>query len=189
MKRIAVFASGQGSNAANLIRYFQDHPKARICWVASNRASAPVLQRAAELGVEATYIKAEDWTNGSVLAELRRREIDLIVLAGFLKLVPASIIHAYDHRIVNIHPALLPKFGGAGMYGMNVHRAVVAAGEKETGITIHYVNEHFDKGEVIAQYKTEVLPTDKPEDVERKVRELENKYFGIEVEQLVMGDW
>jgi phosphoribosylglycinamide formyltransferase-1 len=135
--------------------------------------------------VETTYLPPSDWTNGTLLQGLRNRNIDFIVLAGFLKLVPAPIIKAYPNRIINIHPALLPKFGGAGMYGMHVHKAVVAAGEKETGITIHYVNEHFDEGEVIAQFKVDLIPSDQPEDVERKVRELEGRYFGKVVEELV----
>jgi phosphoribosylglycinamide formyltransferase-1 len=185
MKRIAIFASGQGSNAANLIRYFKEHPVARVTWVASNRKQAPVLELAADLGVETTFFESTAWENGTVLRELQDRKIDIIVLAGFLKLVPAAIIKAYPNRIINIHPALLPKFGGKGMYGLHVHNAVVAAGEKETGITIHYVNEHFDEGEIIAQYKIPLSPHDNPDAVQAHVRNLELKWLPIVIGNLV----
>jgi phosphoribosylglycinamide formyltransferase 1 len=187
MKRIAIFASGQGTNAAQLIRYFQNHPTIRVTWVVSNRSQAPVLHLVSGLGVEATYFEPEAWQNGKLLRELQNRNIDLIVLAGFLKLLPESLIKEYPHRIINIHPALLPKYGGKGMYGLNVHQAVVAAGEKETGITIHFVNERFDEGEIIAQYKAEVLLNDSVEEVEKKVRALEKQFFAKEVERIVMG--
>ena len=188
MKRIAVFASGQGTNASNLIAHFRDHEAVRVMWVVSNRKDAPVLERARDLGVEASYIEVSAWEDGSMLEALRAHKIDLIVLAGFLKLIPVSIITAYKGRIINIHPSLLPKFGGKGMYGKNVHAAVAAAHETHTGITIHHVNEHFDEGEIIAQYSVALDPNDDASAIEKKVRSLEKEHFAPTVEKWASGN-
>ncbi|HEX5001808.1 MAG TPA: phosphoribosylglycinamide formyltransferase [Bacteroidia bacterium] len=177
MKRIAVFASGQGTNAANLIRFFEQSPLARVVWVASNRCNAGVIGLAQSLGVEATCFPDAAWQSGAVEEQLLKRRIDLIVLAGFLKLVPPGIIKEYENRIINIHPALLPRFGGKGMYGLNVHKAVQQAREAETGITVHFVNEQFDEGETIAQFKIPLTGNEEAKEIEQKVRALELQHF------------
>ena len=184
MIRIAIFASGSGSNAENLVNYFEGHPEIKVTLVVSDRKGAFVLQRMARLGVAARFVPKEDFENGELVTVLQKQRIDLIVLAGFLKLVPVSLLHAFPGRIVNIHPALLPKFGGKGMYGMHVHEAVVKAGETKTGITIHFIDDKFDEGEIIAQYETEVMPTDTPETVASKIHDLEMKWFPVVVEQV-----
>ena len=177
-KNIAIFASGSGSNAENIIRYFQKNDSALVSLVLSNKSDAYVLERAHRLGVPCNVFTKEDWIAGDeILAVLQEYRIDFIVLAGFLVRVPDLLLHAYPDKIINIHPSLLPKFGGKGMYGGHVHEAVVAAGETETGITIHYLNEHFDEGEIIVQYKCPVLPQDTAEDVARKVHALEYEYY------------
>lgn len=177
MKQLAIFASGSGSNAENLVRYFEEHKTIRISIVVSDRKQAFVFERMKNLGIPSYYMSRDDFDNGSVLKLLREKQIDFIVLAGFLKLVPLDIIHAYPQKIVNIHPALLPAFGGKGMYGKYVHEAVVNAGETQTGITIHYVNENFDEGEIIAKYETSISKDDTPETVASKIHDLEMKYF------------
>lgn len=185
MKRIAVFASGSGSNAENFINYFRQSDAADISLILSDNKSAKVLQRAEKYGVPHVVFTKEELAGGKVLEKLKRSKIDFIVLAGFLRLVPADIINTYQGRIVNIHPALLPSYGGKGMYGMNVHKAVVEAGEEESGITIHYVNEHYDQGDIIFQARTEVYPDDTPEDVAEKVHALEYQYYPQIVDQLI----
>lgn len=185
MKKIAIFASGSGSNAENLVRYFDKHPDVEISMVVSDRKSAYVFERMNMLKIPSYYMSKADFEDGTVLKLLKDNKIDWIVLAGFLKLLPVSIINEYPQRIINIHPALLPKFGGKGMYGMHVHEAVAKAGESKTGITIHYVNEHFDEGEIIAQYETAVLPGDTPESIANKIHELEMKWFPDVIEKLI----
>ena len=185
-KNIAIFASGSGTNAENIIRYFQENDLIRVALVLSNRSDAYVLERAHRLQVPSEVFLKEDWVSGEqILALLHEYHIDFIVLAGFLVRVPERLLHAYPDKIINIHPALLPKFGGKGMYGDKVHQAVVAAGEKETGITIHYLNEHFDEGEVIVQYRCPVLPQDTAEDVAKKVHALEYEYYPQVIERLL----
>ena len=187
-KKIAIFASGSGTNAENLIRYFRLNGEGQVALVVSNRRNALVLERARSLGVPCEYVEKAAWADGkAVLDLLEERQIDFIVLAGFLLCVPPSLLSAYPDRIVNIHPALLPKFGGKGMYGDRVHEAVVAAGERESGITIHYVNEHYDEGTVIAQFRCPVLPTDTPADVAAKVHVLEYAHYPEVVAQLLAG--
>ncbi len=186
MKRIAVLASGSGSNAENLVRYFSNSLVARVVWMACDRKDAFVFERMKQLGIASYYISRSDFENGNLLRELKAQQIDFIVLAGFLRLVPGDIIRAFHGRIVNIHPALLPKFGGKGMFGMHVHNAVIDAGEKLSGITIHFVNEHFDEGEIIAQYTTPVTSDDSPGSLAAKIHSLEMKYYPHEVEQLLM---
>ncbi|WP_308756299.1 phosphoribosylglycinamide formyltransferase [uncultured Bacteroides sp.] len=177
-KNIAILASGNGTNAENIIRYFRNSGTVNVGLVLSNRKAAFVLERARSLNVPFAYMEKAEWTGGeAVLSLLKDKHIDFVVLAGFLARVPDCILHAYPNKIINIHPSLLPKFGGKGMYGDRVHQAVVAAGETETGITIHYLNEHFDEGETIVQYKCPVLPQDTAEDVAKKVHALEYEYY------------
>lgn len=179
IKRIAVFASGNGSNAENLIKYFRNNPGvAEVALVVCNRHDAPAWRRAMALGV-ATAVMSRGEINDPVAMNkvLDANRIDFIVLAGFLLMVPGFMIERYRGRIINIHPALLPKFGGKGMYGRHVHEAVVASGESETGITVHHVSERYDEGRVIFQTAVAIRPDDTPDDVERKVRELEISYL------------
>ena len=179
MKNIAVFASGSGSNAENLIRYFNDNQcGAKVNLVICNKQNAGVVDRASQLGVDCVVLSKDQINNSETLLPiLSGHNIDIIVLAGFLLLIPQFLVDNYENRIVNIHPALLPKFGGKGMYGRHVHEAVVAAGENETGITIHYVNGHYDSGDIIFQAKVDLSPDDTADDVEVKVRQLEQIHF------------
>ena len=185
-KNIAIFASGSGSNAENIIRYFQKSGSAQVSLVLSNKSDAYVLERAHRLRVPCNVFPKEDWIAGDeILAVLQEARIDFIVLAGFLFRVPDLLLHAYPYKIINIHPALLPKYGGKGRYGDRVHQAVVTAGEKESGITIHYINEHYDEGDTIFQVTCPVLPTDSPDDVAKKVHALEYEHFPLVIEKLL----
>lgn len=178
MKKIAIFASGSGTNAENIIRYFKERGTAVVDLVLSNRSDAKVLERAKNLGVDTMVFDRQQFCEtGEVLDILKARGIDYAVLAGFLWLVPADLIRAYEGRMVNVHPALLPRHGGKGMYGDRVHQAVVECGDTESGITIHKVNEVYDSGDIIAQFKVSVTPEDTPETVAAKVHELEYKHF------------
>ena len=188
-KNIAIFASGSGSNTENIIRYFRKNEAIQVSLVLSNRSDAYVLERAHRLGVPCNVFPKEDWMAGDeILAVLQEYHIDFVVLAGFLVRVPDLLLHAYPNKIINIHPALLPKFGGKGMYGDRVHEAVVAAGEKESGITIHYINEHYDEGNPVFQTACLVLPTDSPEDVAKKVHALEYEHFPRVIERVLCGE-
>ncbi|WP_285827340.1 phosphoribosylglycinamide formyltransferase [Bacteroides acidifaciens] len=185
-KNIAIFASGSGSNAENIIRYFQKSGSVQVSLVLSNKSDAYVLERAHRLGVPCNVFPKEDWIAGDeILAVLQEARIDFIVLAGFLIRVPDLLLYAYPDKIINIHPALLPKYGGKGMYGDRVHQAVVAAGEKESGITIHYINEHYDKGDTIFQAVCPIFPTDSPDDVAKKIHALEYEHFPLVIEKLL----
>jgi phosphoribosylglycinamide formyltransferase 1 len=187
MKNIAIFASGSGSNAENIIRYFKNHPKVRIDSVWSNKKEAYVLQRAQSLGVEARYFTREQFSGSDqVIKELQNRKVDLVVLAGFLWLVPPEFVDAFT--LINIHPALLPTYGGKGMYGSFVHESVVRNKEKESGITIHLVNKEYDKGEHLLQVKCPVLPEDSPEILADRIHELEYKYFPKAIEDFLNRD-
>ena len=178
MKRIVIFASGSGSNAQRIVEYFSGTDTACVAKIFSNRADAHVLQRARNLNIPAVVFgKSDLYETGTVYARLKSMQPELIVLAGFLWKVPKKIIQAFPKRIINIHPALLPKYGGKGMYGSHVHEAVVAAGEKESGITIHHVNENYDEGQVIFQAKCPVFPSDSPDAVAVKVHALEYEHF------------
>jgi len=178
MKHIAILASGAGTNAENIIRYFSNDNRAKVSLVLSNRSQAKVLERAAALGVEAFFFdRSQFYDTGEVLMMLLRRETDLLVLAGFLWLVPNEVIEAFRGRIINIHPALLPRFGGKGMYGERVHRAVLDAGCSESGITIHYVNEQYDSGDIIFQARCPVLPDDDVHTLAERVHALEYKHY------------
>lgn len=188
MKHISILASGNGTNAENIIRYFSNDKNAQVTLVLSNKPQAKVLERAAALGVDAFFFdRAQFYETGEVLMMLRRRETDLVVLAGFLWLVPEDVIDAFRGRIINIHPALLPGFGGRGMYGDRVHRAVLDAGCSESGITIHYVNEHYDSGDIIFQAKCPVLPGDDVNSLASRVHELEYVHYPRVIENLVEG--
>ena len=186
---IAIFVSGSGTNCENIIRYFKDSEDYRMRLVVSNRADAFALERAKRLGVPSAVVpKAELNKPKVILPLLREYDIDFIVLAGFLPLIPDFLIDAFPRRIVNIHPALLPRHGGKGMWGHHVHEAVKAAGDTETGITIHYVSPVCDGGEIIAQFSTAVEPDDTPETIADKVHELEMAHFPAVLEQLWSAD-
>ncbi len=188
MKRIAIFASGRGSNARRLVEHFAESKTAKIALIASNKEDAPVLQMAHEQGIARFFFNKKKFTSPeSVLWELEQMKIDFIVLAGFLWLVPKVLIEHFPKKIINLHPALLPKYGGKGMYGMRVHEAVRAANEAETGITIHYVNEYYDEGDIIFQAKCKVEPTDTPQDIAQKIHELEHKHLPIITEKLIQA--
>ena len=178
MKKIAIFASGSGSNAENIIQYFAQKPQFCVKSVFCNVPDAYVLERAKKYRIPSFVFNREEFRNpDKVFRQLQEQEIDFIVLAGLLWLMPSFITAAWPNKIVNIHPALLPAYGGKGMYGHHVHEAVIAAGEKESGITIHYVNDHYDQGAIIFQAKCPVLPTDTPDDLAARVHELEYRYF------------
>ena len=178
MKKIAIFASGSGSNAENIIQYFAQKPQFCVKSVFCNVPDAYVLERAKKYRIPSFVFNREEFRNpDKVFRQLQEQEIDFIVLAGFLWLMPSFITAAWPNKIVNIHPALLPAYGGKGMYGHHVHEAVIASGEKESGITIHYVNDHYDQGAIIFQAKCPVLPTDTPDDLAARVHELEYRYF------------
>jgi len=188
MKRIAIFASGSGSNAEAIARYFADRTEAEVSLILTNNPEAGVIQRARRLHIPAVvFSKKMLYESERVVALLLNQQVDLVVLAGFMMLVPENLIRAFPQRIVNIHPALLPQYGGKGMYGHFVHEAVVAAGEAQSGITIHYVNEVYDEGEIIFQATCALLPTDTPDDVARKVQALEHEHYPRVVGQLVAG--
>ena len=184
MKRIAIFASGSGTNAENIITYFQKNVKAKVVLVLSNNPKALVLERASKLGVQNRVFNKQQ-LNDSKWAIENLKNLDLIVLAGFLWKFPEHLLENYKNKVVNVHPALLPKHGGKGMYGMHVHNAVVENKEVESGITIHYVNEHYDEGGVIFQTKVDVVPADTPDTIAQKVHQLEHKHFPLIIEQLL----
>lgn len=186
MKNIAIFASGSGTNAENIVRYFSKSESFKVAVVLSNNQNVGVHARVNSLGVPSFVFSREELAAGTaVLAKLTEFHTDLIVLAGFMNKISDPVLHAYPGKIINIHPALLPKFGGKGMYGMHVHEAVVAAGEKETGITIHYINEQYDEGAIIFQATCPVLPEDTPEEVAVKVHALEYAYYPHVIKELL----
>ena len=186
MKNIAIFASGTGTNAENIVKYFSKNEKIHVAVVLSNRVNAGVHERVRRLGVPSVALPREEFIMGEpVLEVLRRYQVDFIVLAGFMCLISEPILRAYPQRILNIHPALLPKFGGKGMYGHHVHEAVVAAGEKESGITIHYINEHYDEGQILFQATCPLTEEDTPDTVAAKVHALEYAYYPKVIEQVV----
>lgn len=186
MKRIAIFASGSGSNAQNISEYFAQNGNIEVGLIISNKADAYVLERAKNLKIPSVVITGKQMQDAdSVLSLLRQQSIDFIVLAGYLLKIPAYLIEAYPNAIINIHPALLPKYGGKGMYGDNVHKAVVEAGESESGITIHYVNENYDEGATIFQARCEVTPEDSYEEVAKKVHALEYAHFPHIIDEVI----
>lgn len=183
---IAILVSGNGTNCENIIRYFEPSTTVSIALVLSNRADAYALTRAQRLGVPTEVLSKADFNNPTLLLPLLRKyNIQFIVLAGFLLMVPSFLLSAYPHAIINIHPALLPKFGGKGMYGHHVHEAVKAAGERETGFTVHWVSEECDGGTIIAQRTTPLLPTDTVDDIAQKEHDLEMQFFPQIIEEIV----
>lgn len=185
MKNLVIFASGSGSNAEKIIEHLAPLRIAKISQIYCNNAEAGVIERAKRLNIPCRIFNREEFKQGIILQEIKDLSTDLIVLAGFLWLIPKEFTEAFPQRIINLHPALLPKFGGKGMYGHFVHEAVVANREKESGITIHYVNEHYDEGAIIFQSSFEVTPTDSPLDVAKKGQVLEHRDFPKVVEQLM----
>lgn len=187
-KRVAIFVSGNGTNCENIIRYFADSEVVDIALVVSNKADAPALEKAGRLGVPTEVVSKSQLADESfMLSLLRGYDIHFIVLAGFLLMIPDYLITSYPRRIINLHPSLLPKFGGKGMYGHHVHEAVKAAGEKETGMTVHYVTGECDGGEIIAQYKTAISPEDTPEDIAAKENLLEMRYYPLVIKQVLQN--
>lgn len=185
-KKIAIFASGEGSNAQRIMDHFKDSEKAAVRLVVSNKADAKVLERAKAAGIPTLLIdRASFYESDETIKALKTADIDLVVLAGFLWMVPERLVKAFPDKIINIHPALLPKFGGKGMYGMNVHKAVIAAGEKESGISIHFVNERYDDGAIISQHSCVIDEHDTAETVAEKVRELEHAFFPLAIERIL----
>ncbi|WP_158827029.1 phosphoribosylglycinamide formyltransferase [Mucilaginibacter lacusdianchii] len=184
--RIAIFASGSGSNAQKLMEYFKNHPDGEVVLVLTNNPQAYVLQRADNFEIPThVFNRQAFYQTDEVVKLLKNIQVDLIVLAGFLWLVPQSLLKAFPNQIINIHPALLPKYGGKGMYGDHVHTAVLANGEVESGITIHFVNENFDEGEIIYQAKYKIEPGDTLEIVKFKGQQLEHQHFPKVIEGLL----
>jgi phosphoribosylglycinamide formyltransferase 1 len=183
---LAIFASGSGTNAEAIFSHFKKHDSIKVGLVLTNNPTAGVLEKAKKFDIKSNvFIKSQFNESDEVVELLKAHQITHVVLAGFLLLVPKNLIAAYPKKIINIHPALLPKFGGKGMYGVKVHEAVKAMGEIETGITIHEVNEKFDDGKIIFQIKCEVVPTDTPQDIANKVQVLEHKNYPSVIEEWV----
>lgn len=188
MTNIAIFVSGSGTNCENIIRHFTDSKNVKIALVLSNRSDAYALVRAEKYNIPTVVLpKTDFYKEDQLLGLMQTYTIDFIVLAGFLLMIPDFLIHAYNRRMVNLHPALLPKFGGKGMYGHHVHEAVKAAGETETGMTVHWVSSICDGGEIIAQYRTLINPEDTPDDIAAKEHILEQKYFPTVIEQVLQS--
>jgi len=187
MKKIVIFASGNGSNFQNIADYFANDSLAKIALLISNKADAFVLERAKNLQIPSWVISKDlFYQTEEIVDALKEINPDLIVLAGFLWLIPENIINAFPHKIINIHPALLPKYGGKGMYGMNVHKAVAENKESESGISIHYVTKEYDTGDLIFQIKCKLLPEDSPEIIAEKVHRLEYEFFPKTIRSLLL---
>jgi phosphoribosylglycinamide formyltransferase-1 len=186
MRNIAIFASGSGTNAENIIKYFSNRKSAQVSLILSNKREAYVLKRAATLNIRSVFFdRKELYLKEKVLRYLLMYKIDFIVLAGFLWLIPESILNFYENRIINIHPALLPKYGGKGMYGERVHETVIANHEKESGITIHYVNKDYDEGDIIFQIRCKIEPGETPATLAARVHVLEYEHYPRIIEELV----
>jgi phosphoribosylglycinamide formyltransferase-1 len=186
MKNIAIFASGSGTNAENIVRYFRPGTIGRVQMVLTNREDAGVIERCQALGTEViVFNRKQFYHSNEVLELLFERDIDFIVLAGFLWLVPDYMTESFENKIINIHPALLPKYGGKGMYGMHVHRSVINAGETQSGISIHYVNRAYDEGDIIFQASCVVEADDTPDSLAGRIHELEYAHFPLVIEQLL----
>lgn len=184
MKNIAIFASGSGTNAENIIKQFKNHAEITVKLILSNKENAYVLERAKNHQIESiTFNRQQFYDSNHVISLLKNNDIDAIVLAGFLWLIPDSLIKAYPDKIINIHPALLPKYGGKGMYGMNVHKAVIENNESESGISIHYVNEKYDEGEIIFSTKCQINKDDTAETLAQKIHDLEYQHFPRVIEK------
>lgn len=183
-KRLAIFASGTGSNAMNLINYFKDHAGIEVAFVLCNNSEAKIVESAKSEGVDVLVFSNNQVADGDFLTQTcHESKIDWIVLAGYLRLVPSELIKSYPNKIINLHPALLPKYGGKGMHGTNVHRAVLANNESKSGITIHYVNEKFDDGEIIAQFKCDLSSKDTIQQLQEKIHTLEQINLPVVVEK------
>lgn len=185
LKNLVIFASGSGTNAENIIKYFEDSDLARVAGVFTNNPNAGVIDRCRKLNVRSYVITQNEMNSGEVLAKLQKMQCDMVVLAGYLKKISGDILEHYEKRVINLHPSLLPDYGGQGMYGRHVHEAVVENEEEETGITIHYVDEEYDHGEIIFQESVEVDFEDTWEDVDYKVRQLEYKHYPEVIEYLL----
>ncbi len=185
MFNLAVFASGNGSNAENIIRYFKSNNRAQVKLVATNKNSAKVITKSGKLGVPTILFTKEELESNSLLDKMQNHKIDFIILAGFLLKIPKEFLKFYKNKVVNIHPSLLPKYGGSGMFGSNVHKAVFKSKDLETGITIHYVNEEYDKGNIIFQAKCEIKNRESVKQIEKKVHKLEMKFYPIIIESLL----
>jgi len=187
--RLAVWASGQGTNAENLIRYFKSHPRIRVALVVCNKPEAPVLAKASSLKVPTMLVGKESWRQEQdILNQLQAFQIDAMVLAGFLWRIPEYLLQAYPNRIVNVHPSLLPEFGGKGMYGERVHQAVLEAGRTESGITIHLVNDSYDEGTALATFRCPVKPNDTAHTLAERIHTLEQAHLPPIVEQWVLTE-
>jgi phosphoribosylglycinamide formyltransferase-1 len=189
MKRILIFASGSGTNAENIIKYFSDRTTGTVVAVFTNNSNATVLEKAKKLSVPTVIFSKEELNTGNTLQKVVEFQPDLIVLAGFLLKFPKNLIETYPNQIINIHPALLPKFGGKGMYGMHIHKAVIENKEKETGITIHYVNENYDEGNIIFQESAALSENDTAESVASKIHALEQEHFPVVIEKLLISNF
>jgi phosphoribosylglycinamide formyltransferase-1 len=185
MKKVVLFASGNGSNVENIIQYFKNNDSVSVVGIFTNNSHAKVIERAKNHDIPAFIFSKNELNDGNVHEKVQELQPDLIVLAGFLLKFPEHIIAQFPNKIINIHPALLPNYGGKGMYGMNVHRAILENNEKETGITIHFVNEHYDEGEFISQHKVNIENCTTPEEIAEKVHELEYKFFPEVIEKLL----
>ena len=186
MHKIAIFASGNGSNAENIINYFKENKNVSVSLIVSNKKDAFVLERAKNNNISFVYIPTSSFSQDHVLADLMKKHaISFIVLAGFLLKIPSSLISTFQNKIINIHPALLPKYGGKGMYGSYVHEAVIENKEKESGISIHYVNENYDEGDIVFQAKCDIMATDNPESLAKKIHALEYKHFPLIIDKLL----
>jgi len=186
MKKIAIFASGNGTNAERIMEHFSTSSEVEIKLILTNKHKAGVLQRAQKYNVQSMiFSKDEFYHTDKVTTVLKDNDIDFVVLAGFLWLIPASILRAFPRHIINIHPALLPKYGGKGMYGHHVHYAVIANQEAQSGITIHYVNENYDEGNIIFQATCEVLNDDTADSLASRIHKLEHKHFPVVIDKLV----
>ena len=186
-KKLAIFASGSGSNAENIINYFSGNKNVTFPFILCNKKDAYVKVRAERLNIPFRLFTKDELKDGTVLGWLQEAKVDYVILAGFLLQVPSAIIEAFPNRIINIHPALLPKFGGKGMYGSHVHEAVVAAKEAQSGITVHYVNEIYDSGEIILQARVRLDEKETPDSLAAKIHKLEQAYFPVAIEQVLQS--
>jgi phosphoribosylglycinamide formyltransferase-1 len=186
MKNVAIFASGEGTNAQNIIDYFSTSDKVKIALVVSNKSTANVLNRAKKANIPTLVIsRADFFESDTTIKRLQAAHIDFIVLAGFLWMIPENLVRAFPKKMINIHPALLPKYGGKGMYGMHVHKTVIDNKETESGISIHFVNEHYDEGEIISQHRCTLSDADTPETVAAKIHALEREFFPKVIEKVI----
>lgn len=186
MKRIVIFASGSGTNAENIIKFFNQTTTAKVTQVLCNNENAKIFDKCKSLKINCLHFNKNDFSTTDTVLNILKKTADFIILAGFLWKIPQKIIDTFPQNIINIHPALLPKYGGKGMYGMNVHKAVKANKETETGITIHYVNANYDEGAIIFQAKTAINVTDTPETIAQKIHILEQRYFPKIIEDIIL---